>query len=998
MNDRDKPPNDRPQQDDQAQNLIDQLDLLDAVDRHMTPEHVARRFHELLDDIRDDAPPGLAEEQLMAQVLCPVVIGRDAELEAVDAALEAAMTGHGGCVMITGEPGIGKSRLALETASRAASRGIRIVTGRAVPQSATAAYRPLTDALVRLLRDRALPGDAAMEPWLPALGALLPGMAGLAPASGEFSPGIRGEALIQLLRRLAPRGLVIVLEDLHWADPDTVALMEYLGEHLDGESLLCVLTLRASQPSAALEAARRLRGRPGVRHLGLDRLSDADMARMVQACIPGAEPELLRRVQVSAEGVPLLVEDLLASPGLPESFTETVRERLAGFSEPQRSVIEAAAILGRHFDWELLPAVSGQTAALVAETLGLAVGQLLVSADGTAFRFRHALTREALLDTMLPPRQRALASAALAALDAAHPRLEGGLRELAVDLASRAGDRRRAGTLLRESGGQALAWGALATAIGTLRRAADLLEGFPEREQAELALVEALALAGRVEEAAAAGGQLITRLGTEAPELRTEVHLCLSQAAVAASRWQMARHHLGAAQRLAGTSPPASVRARMGVLDAEVAFAADDLDEARRLAEKVLAADDSPPEVRCHALELIGRSHRLRDLSAARSAFERALVTAETADLPLWRLRALHELGTIDLFDHAGVERLSEARRAAEQMGALSTVAILDLQLAAGFTCRWELATCDAYAQAAVAAAERLGLDQVRAKALAVLAGSASMRADAEQAERYAARAIAADPDDRMLDGFSWATRGAAALLDGDAAAAVEPYARGMAILARLPHAEPAGLRALWPLLLASLGDRRAARAIEEARRLGVGAFRMNRSLIGYAEAVLAGRAGQQQRAEELAAGADVGFTNCGGWGDLARFCAAPAALADGWGDPLRWLTEAEAGFDRRDLPRLAEHCRELLSQSQPNPWVAAGITAREADVLRLVAHGLANKQIAARLHLSPRTVEKHIESLLRKTGARSRTGLMAAASPAAIRDSQRPSPPPAAR
>jgi DNA-binding NarL/FixJ family response regulator len=76
---------------------------------------------------------------------------------------------------------------------------------------------------------------------------------------------------------------------------------------------------------------------------------------------------------------------------------------------------------------------------------------------------------------------------------------------------------------------------------------------------------------------------------------------------------------------------------------------------------------------------------------------------------------------------------------------------------------------------------------------------------------------------------------------------------------------------------------------------------------------------------------------------------------------------------------------------------VEAGITAREADVLRLVADGLANKQIAVRLDLSPRTVEKHVESLLRKTGARSRTGLVAAASPAGIRDSQRPSSPPAA-
>src|SRR5262249_28152467 len=161
-----------------------------------------------------------------------------------------------------------------------AGGGSRVVASRAVPQSATAAYRPLTDALVQLLRDRAVPDDATMEPWLPALSALLPGMAGRAPANGEISPGIRGEALIQLLRRLAPQGLVIVLEDLHWADPDTVALMESLGEPLDGESLLCVLTLRANRPSAALEVARRQRGRPGIIHLGLDRLSEQDMADM----------------------------------------------------------------------------------------------------------------------------------------------------------------------------------------------------------------------------------------------------------------------------------------------------------------------------------------------------------------------------------------------------------------------------------------------------------------------------------------------------------------------------------------------------------------------------------------------------------------------------------------------------------------------------------------------------------------------------------------------
>ena len=377
----------------------------------------------------------------MAQVLCPVVIGRDAELAAVDEALTAVAAGHGGCIVITGEPGIGKSRLAQATASRAARRGLRVVTSRAVPQSATAAYRPLTDALVQLLRDRAVPDDATMEPWLPALSALLPGMAGRAPAGGEVSPGIRGEALIQLLRRLAPQGLVMVLEDLHWADPDTVALMEYLGEHLEGESLLCVLTLRA--------AGRRSRWTwPAGSGAGPAYCTSVLTGSAMRTWRAWSMPASREQRRSSCAGCKPPPKEYRCwwkicwpSPGLPESFTEAVRERLASFSEPQRAVIEAAAILGRHFDWELLPAVSGQTAALVAQTLGLAVEQLLVSADGTAFRFRHALTREAVLDTMLPPRQRDLASAALAVLDAAHPRLEGGLRELAVELANRAGDR-----------------------------------------------------------------------------------------------------------------------------------------------------------------------------------------------------------------------------------------------------------------------------------------------------------------------------------------------------------------------------------------------------------------------------------------------------------------------------------------------------------------------------------------------------------------------------
>jgi DNA-binding CsgD family transcriptional regulator len=908
----------------------------------------------------------------MVQVLCPVLVGRQVELRALDDALDAACNGRGGCAVVTGEPGIGKSRLVRELVVRAGQGGVPVVSGRAVPSAVNAPYRPLTEALLQLLRDRAVPPDPALAPWLAALGPLLPALAG--EAAQPVSPAIRGEAVLQLLRRLAPGGLVLVLEDLHWADRDTVAVVEYLTDNLPATPVLCVMTLRTDPVSAAFELSRRQRGRAGITAIELDRLDEHDSAVMVAACAPGADAQVLQRVQRAAEGVPLLVEELLASPGLPASLNETVRERLADLPPHERAVIDAAAVLGRHFDWELLGAVSGQPADVVSAALGDAADRLLVTADGGTFRFRHALTREAVLEAMLPPRHRELAGTALAVLDASDRVFD---RELAADLAGPVGQRQRAGALLAASGRRSLEWGALGTAIDALRRASDLLEGATAQADAELALVEALALAGRVEEAVAVGVRLIARLsgdpGTEAT--RVEVHLRLAQAGVAAARWQMARHQLDAARTLAGPAPDPGVVARMDVLAAEVAFSDDDYDAARELADAALATA-APADVRCHALEIVGRSHRLHDLPAARAAFEQALVTADAADLTLWRLRALHELGTVDLFDHAGVARLVEARRAAEEMGALGTAAVLDLQLAAAYTCRWALDRADAHSHSAIALADRLALDVVRAKALGMLVGAASMRADADGTERWIALTRAAAPDDRALEGLCWGGRGVLLIVAGDPAAAVEPYERGMAVFARLPHAEPAALRALWPLLLASLGDRRAERAVDEARRLGVAAFNLNRGLVGYAEAVMAGRTGDRRRADELVAAADTGFVNADGWADLARVLAAERAMADGWGDAPRWLASAADGFARRGLDRLAARCRDLVQGTEANPWAGAGVTAREADVLRLVAEGLPNKEIAARLRLSPRTVEKHVESLLRKTGARSRTEL----------------------
>ena len=922
----------------------------------------------------------------MADALCPVVVGREAETALLQAALAAASGGAGGLVFLTGEPGIGKSRLAREVADQARAHAATVLVGRAVPASVTVPYRPLTEALLQALRDRGFPDDADLAPWLPALRAIIPAAGG--DGHGDHSPAVRGEAVLRLLRLLArPGTLVVVLEDLHWADRDTLAVIEYLGDNLSAEPVLCVATTRSEPQSAAMDLAIRLHGRRAAAYLPLGRLGDEHVAAMARACLPEAAHDIIARVQQAADGVPFLVEELLASPGVPRSFADTVRTRLAGLGDNERRVLHTAAVLGRHFDWRLLPAATGLPPGVVSAALERGTGSMLLIADGDAFRFRHALTREAVAGELLPPARATLAEGALAAVEAAHPGLPGSWRDLAADLAAQSGDRERAGALLISSGRESLGRGALATTIDTLHRAVQLLEDADGRADAETLLVEALGLAGRVDEAMTIGDRLISRLGQAGATAtaRAEIHLRLAHAAVDGTRWAAATVHLDAAKGLLAADPRPALSARAAVLEAEVAFAAHDVDGARRQAKSVLASEDASPDARCHAFELLGRAQRITDIDAARDTFERALAVANGAHLAIWRLRALHELGTIEMFDHAGTERLAQARLSADELGALSTGAVIDLQLSATFIFRFELAEAAEHARSALAISERLGLAKIQAIVLLFLGEIHALMSEHAEMERFFALASSAAPGDPEIEGSAWAGgRGMIAMLSDDRAGALEALGRGIAILDTLPQQGPASYRGLWPLLLAAEGDADAAAAIAKARRLGVTVNRANRGLLGYADAILAGRAGDQQRASDLARAADGDLVHYPVWADLGRLCAAEPALAGGWGQPEQWLDAAARCFAAHGIDPLARRCRQLLSLPRPSRWTGLGITDREADVLRLVAEGLANKQIAARLHVSPRTVEKHVESLLRKTAARSRTQLVAIAGPEA--------------
>ena len=194
-----------------------------------------------------------------------MLVGRDEEARHLQAALAAAQACRGGTVLLTGEAGIGKSRLVRETVRAAADRGVAVLAGRAVAAGVPTPFRPFAEALALAGRAGLLPEGGDLDEFRPALGRLIPQWRP-PQIAGDESLVFLGEAVIQLLRALGPgAGCLLILEDLHWADGETLALLEYLADNLSAEAVLCVGTLRGEQGAAArLAGALELRGSADV--------------------------------------------------------------------------------------------------------------------------------------------------------------------------------------------------------------------------------------------------------------------------------------------------------------------------------------------------------------------------------------------------------------------------------------------------------------------------------------------------------------------------------------------------------------------------------------------------------------------------------------------------------------------------------------------------------------------------------------------------------------
>ena len=923
-------------------------------------------------------------------VRCPVVVGRDGELAALAEVFGQAASGPGVCVVVTGEAGVGKTRLVTEAAGQARERGQAVLAGRSTPTDRVSPLRPLGEALLDGLRDRRPPDDPVLAPYLPALGTLVPHWAA-GPAFPAVPPAlvVLAEAMLRVLRWLSPgRGAVLVLEDMHWADRETLGVLAYLADHVAAFPVAVVLTARSDEPGSSGLGSALTRD---SRYLHLAPLADSQVAVMAAAClgVDTAPAAILAGLRRNAAGLPLLVEDLVGVAGHPGPlrYAEIISGRQAGLDAAARGVVEAAAVLGTEVDPGLLGQVSGLAPSAVADAVTAARASGLLTAVDGRLAFRHALVRELVL-AQLDHRDRAglcrRAAETLEASTAGASVVSGRLGELWIQ----GGEPRRAVAVLRQAGRAARAAGAIAAAEALVRRA--LAVAPPDlADAARLELLELLAVAGRIDELSVVGAQALDDLAHD-PDLTAAVHLLMARAAVGAGVPVEAGQHLDAASGLSVLSPRRIAQVRIVRAAAVIAGgSAERLALSGRMAEQAVTAAEEAgdPELSCEALELLAMALRPRDLTTAAHVLRRELAVAERAGLVLWRLRALNELGNVEALRDARGDRLWRAHELAVRVGALDTAASSLINLAGLYVGTGAITEAIAAAGQARQLAAALGAAQAVAAATALEAsahGFAGRRADMERGLR---RAVVLAPGD--ADIAEWATggaRGLVGLLFEERAEALAAFARARELGAPIRALDP-----WYPALLirAVQGEVTVSEVEAELARATAGA-RFPATWLGYAHAVTLAAAGDAAAAEAAFGAAERAASRYPLFRAIALRLAAEAALDHPFGDPVAWLREAEAVFVSRRLSRIAGACRGLLARAGAPATrrrgrddaalapglLRLGVTAREGEVLELVGEHLSNKDIAARLYLSPRTVEKHVASLLLKTGAADRASL----------------------
>jgi ATP/maltotriose-dependent transcriptional regulator MalT len=960
------------------------------------------------------------------------LIGRDGPLAALDAALAGAGSGRPSAVLVGGEAGVGKSRLVRAFAERSSGAGARVLTGECLELGAGGLpFAPFTAVLRDLVRDLGADGVTGLLP----AGAARE-FARLLPEFGEpAGAGDAGEArarlfeqMLILLEQLAERGrLILVIEDAHWADQSTRDLLLFLIRNQRAlEGLLIVVTYRSDElhRTHALRPLLAELDRVGwVTRLELGKLTRPETAELATR-IAGCEPDegVLEAVWRRTEGNPLFVEALLAdgelTAGLPDSLRDLLGASVRRLPEPTQRVVRAASAGRERTSHALLAVVTGLDDAALADSLRPAVAANVLLTDAHGYAFRHSLIREAVHDELLPGERGQLHSRFAEAIDADRSLVPPG--RAAVELADHWYEGHELGRALASAwqaaadSGQALAY---AEQLVMLSRVLALWEQVPdaaERTGTDHAAVlevavQAADLAGEFDRGITLATAALRELDPAAEPVRAGLML----KARGLLGYQLRRPNyaddLREAVRLVRAVPPSPERAQVVEAWAHDYHHQPGYDKAEFLAraEQALAeareAGDAATEAEALATlasaePLGGGPQRIRSLLAeARVVAARAKVSQPPRRAAIIETDMLEGMGQHELAATVAREGIATAREhgLARTYGVTLAINLAEPLVSLG---RWDEAA------EVIDRALQLFPPRPSRSVLWRLSGDIALArgdlaAAAESVASIKAVLDAARPrDEDHLPLARLETELRLAQGRPDEALCTVDAALGRRDAGYSP-------RYTWPLLTA--GARVcAAAARDDALSAKAGALR-ERLRSEAAELEVDGMLQQAHRltfaAEALRAGWPPPGDQRAAWEAAARaweevgqpyplatalLQSAEAALNVGDRDGAVTRLRRAAALARRlgarpladDIDLLARRARISLAgdadgQAAPVgfPGQELGLTPREFEVLRLVAAGRSNRDIAAELFISTKTASVHVSNILGKLGVSGR-------------------------